>query len=270
MRRSAPPFPGVRPALVVAHPGHELRLHRWLELTGPSVLVLTDGSGAEGLPRLAATSRLLAAAGAAPGPVYGRLTDRALYAAILARDATLAVGLVEELAATFVREGVDYVVADALEGYNPAHDLCHLLVSAAVARAAHAGRRVAQFDFPLIGPPAAGAPGEPAVELRLDDAALARKLAAARAYAELGDEVEETLAAHGVESFGVECLRPLGPAALDAPPPGRPPFYERYGADQVAAGRYARVLRYREHFAPLAALVRRWLQSGEPCAAFAS
>ena len=108
------------------------------------------------------------------------------------------------------------------------------------------------------------------MKLRLDDAALARKLAAASAYVGLGDEVETALAAHGVEAFRVECLRPLAPDALHALPPEDPPFYERYGAGRVAAGRYAQVLRYREHFEPLAEAVRRRVLVEEPCAACAS
>ena len=34
-----------RAALVVAHPGHELRVHGWLEVARPVVCVSTDGSG---------------------------------------------------------------------------------------------------------------------------------------------------------------------------------------------------------------------------------
>jgi len=267
---SAPRLPGVRPALVVAHPGHELRLHGWLEVARPTVLVLTDGGGSGKRSRLHSTSRVLARVGGTPGPVFGRLTDRALYAAILAQDVALALDLVDELAVTLVRDGVDYVVADALEGYNPAHDLCHVLVSAAVARAARGGHRVAHFDFPLVGRPDTGPSGQRSVTLPLDDAALARKLFAARVYVGLGDEVETALAAHGVEAFGVECLRPLTSGTLHAVPPEDPPYYERYGAGRVAAGRYARVLRYREHFAPLAAAVRRSVLVEEPWTASAS
>jgi len=204
--------------------------------------------------RLHSTSRVLARVGATPGPVFGRLTDRALYAAILAQDVALALDLVDELAVTLVRDGVDYVVADALEGYNPAHDLSHVLVSAAVARAARGGHRVAHFDLPLVGRPDTGPSGQRSVTLPLDDAALARKL----------------LAAHGVEAFGVECLRPLTSGTLHAVPPEDLPYYERYGAGRVAAGRYARVLRYREHFAPLAAAVRRSVLVEEPWTASAS
>ena len=53
-----------RPALIIAHPGHELRVHHWLEKTRPLMLVLTDGSGRTAQSRLASTTRILEQAGA--------------------------------------------------------------------------------------------------------------------------------------------------------------------------------------------------------------
>ena len=269
MRPSTVRLPGVRPALIVAHPGHELRLHGWLEIARPVVLVLTDGSGAAGRSRLPSTARVLAATGATPGPLFGRLTDRALYGMILARDAGLALRLVDEVGSAIVRHRVDYVVVDALEGYNPAHDLCHVLVSAAVRLARRAGVRATQLDFPLAAAPNASPSPRGSARLELDDAALARKLAAAQAYVGIGDEVDRALALYGTEAFRVERLRRLGeqPSAV---PPEDPPFYERYGGSQVADGQYAEVLRYREHFAPLAAAVWRSAADEEPWAASAS
>src|SRR5438552_300306 len=136
--RMSPTLPGCRAALVIAHPGHELRVHAWVELARPLAFVLTDGSGHTGQSRLASTSRLLERTGAAPGGIYGRLTDRALYAAIR-----------------------------------------------------------------------------------------------------------------------TECLRPV----RDGGPPEDPPYYERYGERQVIAGHYERVLRYREHFAPLEAALRHRIEA---------
>ena len=40
--------------LVIAHPGHELRLYGWIAQTKPLVCILTDGSGSDDQPRLAA------------------------------------------------------------------------------------------------------------------------------------------------------------------------------------------------------------------------
>ena len=93
-----PGLPGERAVLVVAHPGHELRVHGWLELARPQVWVLTDGSGHGASSRLASTSAVLARAGARPGSIYGRLSDRAAYAMILDGDDAAVFALVEELA----------------------------------------------------------------------------------------------------------------------------------------------------------------------------
>lgn len=79
-------FPSARAALAIAHPGHELRVHSWLETAHPTVFVLTDGSWRCGQSRLGSTTRILARAGAELGSIYGRLTDRMLYAGILNHD----------------------------------------------------------------------------------------------------------------------------------------------------------------------------------------
>ncbi|CAN7202316.1 hypothetical protein LJR219_000551 [Phenylobacterium sp. LjRoot219] len=44
MSSAYPNPPGGRTALAVAHPGHELRLAKWVELTRPTVFILTSGS----------------------------------------------------------------------------------------------------------------------------------------------------------------------------------------------------------------------------------
>src|SRR5205809_6166035 len=76
-----------RPAvLFVAHPGHELSVHGWLERARPEVFVLTDGSGGEGSARSASTARVLAACGASAGSIFGRFRDTDLYRALLESD----------------------------------------------------------------------------------------------------------------------------------------------------------------------------------------
>src|SRR5438046_519802 len=229
----SPTSPGRRAALVIAHPGHELRVHSLVVLAQPLAFVLTDGSGHNGQSRLASTSRLLERTGAAPGGIYGRLTDRALYAAILGGDVDLVAGLARELAQALVDERIDYVVGDACEGHNPGHDLCRVIIDAAAELAGRAGQRVACLDFPLVGrpnecPPALAAH---AISLPLDDAAFARKLAAMHAYVALAGEVSAALAATGPAAFRIACLRPVR-AARPAPSrddDGHPPLPRRAG-----------------------------------------
>ena len=194
-----------RAALVVAHPSHELRLHGWLELAQPYVCVLTDGGGRSGEPRLERTTEVLLRAGATQGAIYGRLSDLDVYAAILNGDAELFAGIVEELAREFVDKGIEYVVGDAAEGYNVTHDLCRVMIGAAVELAERRyEHRVENFDFTVVGPPDECPDDlrDQAIWLQLDVDAFDRKMKAALGYTpQLQMDVEAALA--GVPFRGV-------------------------------------------------------------------
>ena len=250
---------------MVAHPGHELRVHGWLELARPQVWVLTDGSGHGGHSRLASTSAVLAQAGASSGAIYGPYSDRAAYQTILNGDSAAIFTLVEDLAAALLDDQVSYVAGDALEGFNPVHDLCRIVIDAAVTLAARRGRReIGNFDFPLEAAPDTPSGSRDAgagLRLELSPDAIERKLAAAHGYPELLPEVERALRLHGPAAFGVERLRPVATDRLLLERIADPPQYERYGAERVAAGHYHQVLQLRGHFLPLAEAVAARVRS---------
>jgi hypothetical protein len=238
-----------RPVLAIGHPGHELRAHGWVERERPLVLVLTDGAGSTGRSRLESTAALLDGLGAPRGAVFGRMPDVAFYDALLAGETALFTALAGEIADILVAEGAEVVVGDALEGYNPAHDVCRMLLDAAVVEASvRVGRPVANYDFLLAGAPGVEGPG--GFEFVLDDAALVRKRDAALAYGAMRSEVEPALSRYGLEAFRVERFRRVGVPAWT--PAELPPSYERHGEARVASGRYRRVIRWTEHVAPLA------------------
>jgi hypothetical protein len=264
-------------AVVVAHPGHEVRIHGWLERERPQVFVLTDGSGRVGQPRIDATAQYFRKFDMRPGCIFGRLTDMEVYRAVLARNFAPFIKLCEELAGALVSAGARRVAGDASEGYNTTHDITRLMTNAAVemAERSASGEAIANYDFAVVNRPdhcpASLRPS--AVWLHLDDEAFARKLAAAfEFYPELAAETRDALAGRGDEAtvehfklnvdehaatdlsgmdmFRVECLRPVSHG--DAPFESATPFYEQYGEGRVAEGLYAQVIRYREHIRPLA------------------
>lgn len=241
---------GGKVALFVAHPGHELALHGWLEAERPQIFVLTDGSGSGGTGRLGSTRTLLERVGASPGGIFGACPDRRLYEALVAGETSFFRGLAERLADALVGDGIGTLVADPAEGYNPAHDLCRLVADAAVRAAAAQGRAVAAWDYPLTRPAGDAPPGSR--RLVLDNAALARKHAAAHAYPEMRPEVEAALARGGAEAYRVETLRPVDAGAEPFLFGNAVPEYETFGERRVADGRYARVIRFEEHVLPVA------------------
>jgi len=244
----------------MAHPGHELRVHGWLETARPLTFVLTDGSGGAGEGRISSTTRLLNAVGARCGALYGRFSDRQVYQLVMERCHARFIALADELARELAAENIDYVVGDAEEGYNPSHDLCRMLIGTALAVLRRdTGRMLPNYDFLLVGRPDEGQTAKDAGAIRLDlnQAALDRKFAAARAYAELANEVAVALAKTGPEVFRHEVLRPCGSEAGLSRTGAEKPYYDTYGEEQVAKGRYAAVLRWEEHMWPLAAALRR-------------
>jgi hypothetical protein len=170
--------------LVVGHPGHELMVHGWLEAARPLVMVLTDGSGHTGVSRLPSTAALLGRAGVTPGTIFGRFTDVLLYRTLLERHTEVFVDLAEELADAICQHEIAVVAGDDAEGFNPTHDVCRLIIDAAVSTARRRGRSVVNTAFALMDAPSRTPRlgGASSSILTLNDAALERKLQAALRY----------------------------------------------------------------------------------------
>jgi hypothetical protein len=271
-----------RALLAVAHPGHELAVHGWLERARPTVVILTDGSGSDGASRLASTRSVLADAGASEGPIFGPFPERIVYGALLAGTTDLFVEVAAGLSDLLGDEGFVSVAGEASEGFNPVHDVWRWIVDAAVVAANRRRRQpLRNRQFVLFGRQEDVAPSRyrDALRVELDDAGYARKLAVARQYPELTAEVTAALSGSAQALLGgfpelAERIRPLmdrmGPeahrvellfeAANDSPPDydDEPLFYEAYGERLAALGRFAQVIRYRQHMLPVRAALAEW------------
>lgn len=235
-------------AIVVAHPGHELLIHHHMERYAPLYFCLTDGSGAAGQSRLESTDGLLKKAGARPGSIYGRFRDREIYTLLLEGRAEVFSALARELADSLIDSDIRWIAGDAMEGFNPGHDLCRALIDEAVAIIkTRTGRAIGNYEFAVHDEP----PRDAFLCLQLDEAALERKIEAALAYREIRDEVQESLDRLGRQSFAVESLRPSSAREMMRQFETIPPGYETMGEDRVRAGRYREVIRYREHVLPV-------------------
>jgi hypothetical protein len=239
--------------LVFAHPGHELRAYHLMERVRPRVVVLTDGSGSTTASRLGDSRALIAHAGGSESAIFGPLTDREAYAALMAVDAEPFLEQVDALTDSLLAHDVRALVVDAAEGYNPVHDVCHWIGQAAALRARRSGARIALFELDLIAHP--DAPGD-GLRLQLDDLAFGRKLAAVSRYEALKAEADAAFARYGSDAFRVEFLRDV--TADGVRPPTWVPYYEEVGDARVREGRYASTLRYGSHVRPV---ITRLLES---------
>ena len=239
-----------RTLLLHAHPGHELRLFGWMERHKPTVFLMTDGSGG-GASRTNHSLQSIQRAGARPGGIFGLAPDREWYVAILSADLTMFDTMIGAIVDTAIADGASLIVSDAVDGYNPMHDLCEVVAAAATLRLKRQDYDVSH----LVSRAVAGGDDEDIVsETRLDCNTLLRKQAAVAAYAPIAEEVQNLLA-EDPDALSREQLR-------------RPTFawrahwspsWEKIGASRVAASKYARRIEYERHVRPLAlALLKRW------------
>lgn len=248
--------PGQRPLLLHAHPGHELRLFGWMERQKPTLFLMTDGSGG-GAARTHYSLQAALSAGASPGAVFGLAPDRDWYVAILTFDLTMFDKVVGALVEAANAEGSTLIVSDAVDGYNPMHDLCEAVAAAAVRALRQQGRNVVHLVARAV---AGGAADDIATELRLDQDAQQRKQVAVDAYTSLAEEARRLL--------GDE------PAALSHEYLRRPTFawqaqwspsWEDVGASRVATQKYRQRIEYARHVRPLAlAILERWSMPPAP------
>jgi hypothetical protein len=248
-----------RSAVVVAHPGHELRVFHWLERERPLYFCLTEGSGGAAESRMGSTTAVLERAGAVQGGLYGRYSDKQMYRMLLDGRTDVFVQLATEIADALMAAGVESVAGDAVEGFNPSHDVCRFVIDGAVdIFRRRTGRPIENREFVLDSRPddCPEAVRAETMWIRLDDAALDRKIDAALQYPELRDEVQAALARFGRNAFGVECLRPATTTLMIERFERELPIYERHGEQRRREGRYNDVIRYRQHVLPVRAAIQ--------------
>lgn len=251
------PFgPGARRALVVGHPGHELAIYGMLQRHPPEVIVVvTDGGGArrvsesrEGLRRIGLLERTR----------YLDLPEQRFYDALLDGD----VGFVRE-AAGAVRDCVRLfaptdVLCDAVEFYNPLHD-----ITLPIVRTALDGWDTRVYEVPLVYE-VSGDEEQYAVQ-RVPDSMSDRRLT----FALTEDELEAKVTARnevycslhtqaGPELLGVSPAEmaheeiALASDRVTSPGAGgRALRYERRARLLHAQGNVARMITYGEHFGPM-------------------
>jgi hypothetical protein len=176
------------------------------------------------------------------------MSDRAWYAALLARDPAPFAAVVATIAAAARRDRPALLVTDAVDGHNPLHDLCEAIGTAVVQDLARDGIRLPH----RVAAATATAIGSPAETLRLDDAAASRKHDAAAAYAPLAEEVLRILDA---EPDALRTERLLAPG-FDWPETWLPEW-EAFGRRRVAEGRFAQAITYAGHVLPMLRRIAR-------------
>src|ERR1051325_11656590 len=248
--------PAVARLVVTGHPNHELAIFGFVQRARPQLLFLTDGGGEE---RVEESRRALASIGMLERATFLGWREQTLYDALLSCNLALIGRLVEQVRATLLDVRPQQVICEAIELYNPLHD-----ITLPIVRAAAAGLDIEILEFPLIAQEPAESERyrvqrfarDRGIALRLSAEELDNKLRARdREYLTLRRTTGSVLAV-SPEQAATEVF---APAAEEVPVPGREHVlrYEWRARLLRERGEIGDVITFADHYLPLAAALTR-------------
>jgi hypothetical protein len=247
--------PDIRRLFVLSHPNHELAVFGLAQRWRPHLLYLTDGGGEE---RVAQTRRGLESIGLLENARFLNFSEPSFYRGLLDRDVAFFRRVADAVRAEIDSSRPEQVFCDAVEFYNPVHDMSLPVVRAALGGAAHPP----VYAIPLIYQKAAAAETyevhrwPPSLqtrqqEVRLTPAELAAKIRArADVYSLLREQMGPITMDLPDEHLLVEVVAPAE-ACLAPPGPERVLRYEWRARRLQERGKVERIITYAEHYVPV-------------------
>jgi hypothetical protein len=242
--------------VVFSHPNHELAIFGLLQRLKPHLVYLTDGGEGD---RLAQTREGLEGIGLLDHARFLNHSEKSFYDGLLDRNSEFFEGVADQVRKSVQALRPERVLCDAIEFYNPVHDLSLPIVRAAL----RGSLDTLVFEVPLIyqRPEESesyvvqrmpSAQRDAQVEFRLSEQELdakiqARDLIYAGLTDQLGPVISELPRAHLAVEF-------LTPGRLRAPEPGTDVVlrYEHRAQILSQRGEIERKITYRGHYLPVA------------------
>lgn len=258
MRASINPFENesARRLVVIGHPAHELAIYGLLQRYRPQIVVLTDGGGPE---RVAQSKEGLERIGLLDQATYLDYTEDSFYQALLDDDAGLFERVAAELRTRIERIQPDQVFCDAVEFYNPVHDVTRPILI----RALKGLEGISSFEIPLVyQKPAESecyeiqrvpeALANRRIRYELDDRELDAKMHARdHVYLNLREQAGPEFLVVTREHLSREEIAEAGDELPGADSTGRVLRYEWRARKLLEEGSISRAITYHDHFLPM-------------------
>lgn len=237
---------------IFSHPNHELAVFGLLKRMKPLIVFLTDGGGEK---RIGETCRALESIGLGANATFLPHTEQSFYDALLHVNTGFFYDVAGEIRKILRSERPEQILCDAVEYYNPVHDMTLPIVINAD-DASWDGI----FEVPLIyqkpsggfGVQSAPAGQEGQVQVQLtEEESAAKKDALENQYTILRDTLGSVLLS-SPSALQKETIFPAS-TPLRWPDSGRFLRYERRGKELMARGEVPSEITHAYHFLLLAA-----------------
>lgn len=244
-------------AVIIGHPGHELRAYAFIKKYKPDVFILTDGSGSKNASRIHQSIKLLDSLGAKFQESVQTFSDTQLYKIILEQDLSKISSYINNLKEIILKNDYDMIVGDALEGFNPTHDICRYLINGIVSDiSSNHSKTILNYDFVLDSAPnnISKDNNVGGLSLKLSEDEFEMKINAAMNYPELKYEVDTAVEKYGKEAFLWESFGKISDLNQISNWNTQKPYYETFGEKRIKEGSYSSLITFENHIKPIAEL----------------
>ena len=242
--------------MVFSHPNHEISVLGTISRKAPQVIFLTDGGGEE---RVRETIRGLSSYLPSDSLHFLARSEQSLYQALVKHDTQFYRQLAGEVGEIIERVDPREIYCDAIEFYNPVHDM-----ALPVVRAALRGRDdVVVFEVPLIYQKASESVSftlqqvpssleHLAVTVSLTEEELEKKMAILRGriydalFSQLGPLISEAIPARAHREQYITARK-----KLPKPEPDQVLRYDMRGRTLKTSGDVREAITYRGHYVPM-------------------
>ena len=246
-----------KPLLIIGHPGHELRAFKFIKDYKPDAVIITDGSGSQHSSRIANSIKILDSLGSRCINLFNPFTDKEIYDFIL-NENIRAIGKIRAIILNEVlTQGYDLLIGDALEGFNPTHDLCRYIINSVVKKANLENRDYAikniSYKLDSVSSNKSNLISDESVfNFFLSEKEFNEKYTAALNYPELQFELDKAIQLYGKDAFMNEEYEVVEDIEMISNWSTPYPFYENYGKEKVRDGIYQHSIEFEKHMKPIA------------------
>jgi len=243
----------IKPAMIIGHPGHELRAFKFIKDFKPDIFIITDGSGSNNFSRINNSIKIIEKLGARYIKLFEPIPDKKIYNFILEGNISQIYYIKKVLSDHILNLKYDLIIGDSLEGFNPTHDLCRYIINSIIKDCRNIAKiDILNYSFDLDKPPNQINSNDSNILLELNDLELEQKVKAAINYPELKFEVEKVLKLYGKEAFKYEFFSKVSDLHNLKNWDNIYPQYEKYGNERVKNGLFTEVIEFEKHMKPIA------------------
>ena len=254
--------------MVFSHHPHEIFATGLLLQFKPDLLFLSHAHGDKNLESQARAG--LDAIGFEGTVRFLEVSERVAYARMIANDFEWFESMRDQVGQWLEEKSPVAVITDGFEAYNPVHDLCSLMVDAALHQIATTSGSLApsRFEMPLAFGSKAGAlisesddADQPVFAYELTEHQVAMKKLRCQLLLRdvpvdmaVADHPASIVAGIHPKLFEKEFFAPVphDRSYCELPPIGDWKTYDQHGRERVAAGLFRTALTFDDHFSPMA------------------